>query len=250
MHTECQSDATTRVSSPFRSPQEGMLVGDQPGGTEKELVLREMTGFEEEYLESRNEEANTGRTCNEVLARCLVPPGSDSTDALTRVRGLSVAERDRALVRLRQQSLGDEVESIVWCPECEAKNEVHFHLRDLPLDFESPPERVEHGLGDGRQAVVRVPTAGDQEQLLALGFSSGAERRTWLLSHVLERLGDDVGPFDVQRIRGLPIRVRSALETAIAEATPELDLTMSVRCEGCEATFTVPFEAEVFFCTS
>lgn len=98
-----------------------------------ELELRPMTGYEEEVVERRGAGENTARLCNEIVARCLVSPGADFTAALARVRGMLVAERDAALVKLRRISLGDDVELELRCPACGEPSTATFQLSALPL---------------------------------------------------------------------------------------------------------------------
>src|SRR5882724_7424580 len=88
------------------------------------LPLRELTGWEEEYLSRHQHDANTARTCNEVLARCCVRPGTEPDEQVrARVRGLLVAERDLELVRLRRMSLGPGVEARLACLTCGEGND-------------------------------------------------------------------------------------------------------------------------------
>ncbi len=214
------------------------------------LRLRPMTGFEEEFLETVIADPNTSRTCNELLARCLVPPGADHRAALDTVRALTPAHRDAALVGLRRRSLGDRVVSQVECPGCSATNEVDFDLSAIDLALDTPPSSVRCRLEDDREAVLRVPTAGDQADLVAVGLTSDAARRTWMLTRTLERLGEASGPFPEDAIRGLPTSIRRGLEEALADASPELDLSMSVQCYSCRLDFTSPFEIRGFFLPS
>ena len=92
--------ARSRMASPLRppptSPPAPPAAGSQaeppaPGAAvpRSQAVttlppLRPLTGYEEEFLEQHQHDANTARLCNEVLARCLVPPGADHTPAWPR----------------------------------------------------------------------------------------------------------------------------------------------------------------------
>ena len=211
------------------------------------LPLRELTGWEEEYLARHQHDANTARTCNEVLARCCVRPGVAPDDQVrAQVRGLLVAERDLELVRLRRMSLGAGVEARVECPVCGAANDASFSLDDLGLDsltaeFDTPRS----GLPMEEGLTLSLPTAGDQEALLDAGLDGPAEHRTWLLARSLRTpdgaaLGEDA-------VRGLPIRHRAALERAIDDRLPTLDLDMAVHCVQCGADFSAPFDVGTFF---
>ena len=73
-----------RLENPFARKASPRASDARPS-----LALRPMTGYEEELVEERRDEANTAVLCNELLARCLVPPGADATAARARVRALS-----------------------------------------------------------------------------------------------------------------------------------------------------------------
>jgi hypothetical protein len=220
-------------------------TSSKPGGPAAELLpLRELTGWEEEFLARHQDDANTARTCNEILARCCVPPGSEPDEpARARVRDLLVAERDLELVRLRRMSLGPLVEARVECPSCGEANDAGFSLDDLDLDPGFPAERT--GLDVGDELTLSLPTAGDQEEVLDADLDGLAERRTWLLARSLHR--PDGSVLGLDEARRLPLRRRAALERAIDELLPALDLQMEVRCAQCGADFTAPFDVGSFF---
>jgi hypothetical protein len=237
-----------RIDSPLRASTPDADLG----GTEASarLRLRALTGWEEEYLERHQAEANTARLCNEILARCLVAPGEDPGGSRRTVLDLLVAERDRELVALRRLSLGPDISAHVTCPECGETNEADFSLDALPVDFESPPRRVTLEVPDVGEVVLRLPTAGDQADVVDAGAEGDAERRSWLLARCLERYGDRDDGFDLEFTRGLPVRVRATLESAIEAASPDLDLEMAVECLHCGASFVAPFDVQAFFFSS
>ncbi len=241
--------AAKRVESPFhpRGSGEPEAAADTRADQPSDLTLREMTGFEEEYIEAHIDDTNTARIVNEVLARCLVPPGADHCAALQRVRGLLVADRDVALIQLRRRSLGDAVHSEVDCPACGAITAASFNLSDLPTHFPRPPDRLSVHLPDGRMIEVRLPTAGDQEALLDAGVEGRAERITWLIARLIERLDGSEAPLDTTTARTLTAAARAAIDAALTAAVPDLDLSMHVVCSACRHDFTAPFDVISFF---
>jgi hypothetical protein len=212
--------------------------------------LRELSGYEEELIGDRRFAGNTAALCNELLARCLVAPGVDPGPSRERIAALSVAERDLALVALRRMSLGDRVEMLIDCPECGETNEVEFDLGSLPLTLAPVAERIMVELADGRTATLRLPTAGDQAELLAAEIDNAARRRSWVLARTLQRIGGQEGPFDEQAIHSLASATRRQLEQALDEALPELELGVDVRCHACAFDFSTPFEIDSFFLLS
>ncbi|NMO21849.1 hypothetical protein HPC49_34495 [Pyxidicoccus fallax] len=214
--------------------------------------LRPLTGYEEELLERRRDEPNTAALCNEVLARCLVPPGEDPGARRDEVGRLLVAERDRALVALRRMSFGDEVKTALRCPHCGKASDISFRLSDLPLGAEGPPPPAELDvtLEDGREVRLRLPTAADQAALLDEAPETVAERRTWLLARLVTRLGEQPGPVGLHEVRALRSADRHRLEAELERVVPQVDLSMDVTCSACSAAFTAPFDIASFFLLS
>jgi hypothetical protein len=215
--------------------------------TGQRIGLRGLTGWDEEYVERHQSDPNTARLCNEILARCLVTPDEDRAGARRRVRELLVAERDRELVALRRLSLGPDVSAHASCSACGETSEARFSLDVLPLDFEPPPRRLDLELDGVGEVRLRLPTAGDQEDLIDAGLEGEAERRSWLLARCLERYGDRRDGFDLDFARDLPMRARAELESAIEASLPDLDLEMAVECSHCGARIVAPFDVPVFF---
>ncbi|MBK8258027.1 MAG: hypothetical protein IPK82_35845 [Polyangiaceae bacterium] len=245
-----RAPARAEVSPQIAGPAAPSEVQSTHAIGPRRLVLRPLTGFEEEVIERHQNNPNTAALCNEILARCLVPPGADASGMVSQVQNLTVAERDAALLDLRRISLGDRVICEVNCPVCGKNNEVDFLLSQLPVDFGptfNPTAGVETVLPSGVNAVMRLPTAGDQEKLLANPPETESERRTFLLASVLLKLGDEEGPFEPNRVRALGIGERRALEQAIEERTPDLDLSMGVSCNACGGSFVAPFDVAAFF---
>ncbi|MDB4927867.1 MAG: hypothetical protein JWM10_351 [Myxococcaceae bacterium] len=236
--------AVDRIENPFRSTR---ASSDRHAVPPAPLPLRGMTGHEEEIVERYRALPNTATLCNELVARCAVAPGADFTEALSRVRGLTVVERDLALLAVRRLSLGDRVAMEVECPACRARSAADFRLSDLPLPTVAPPSEVRASLTDASVAVMRLPTAGDQEDLLDAGLQTDAERRTFLLARALVRLGDREGPFAVDAVRALGVADRKAMEAALEAALPDLDLGMEAACAQCEHRFTATFDVAAFF---
>ena len=211
-----------------------------------DLPLRAMTGWEEEFVERNLASPDTARLCNELLARCLVDPGEDHRPALERVRGLLVAERDRALVALRRLSLGPDVSAVVRCPQCGQENQADFSLDALPTGFAVPPPTLAVTLDDGASVDLRLPTAGDQEALVEANLSGAAERRSWLFARIVRRFGERDG-LTMAEAHALPVATRRALDTAVERALPDFALNMEVTCEHCRHAFEAPFDVAVFF---
>ena len=123
-----------------------MYSFELPSGTE--LELREMTGAEEELLTNQRL-IRSGEAINQVLRNCFVRLGEKTDPDLSEVMNLLSGDRLFALVRLRQVSLGDEVELELSCPNsaCRMTNFVTVNLEDLKV---TP-------YGEEREFVFKLP---------------------------------------------------------------------------------------------
>ena len=84
-----------------------------PSGPEVDLV--EMTGVEEDLLTNQRL-IKTGEAINQVLANCIKRIGDNDSPGMKDILDMLSGDRLFALVRLRQVSLGDEVELELACP--------------------------------------------------------------------------------------------------------------------------------------
>ncbi len=261
------SEPVERVRSPFARPAPGpsappatpapaaapAAVSAPPPVTRPAALresLREITGYEEDFVQRQGAGANLSRVCNEVLARCFVAPGEAPGAWLARVRALPIAERDRLLVDLRRLSFGDVVELEAPCPACGEVAGAKVPLSKLPLDVAPSVERLAVDLGDGRTAVAHPPTAGDQEALLDGAYDTPAARRTALLACVLERIGEREGPFSTAEVHALPSRDRAAIEAAVNAETRTIDLSLGMSCPACGHEWAAPLDLRAFFLPS
>jgi phage FluMu protein gp41 len=248
------SRPTERVSSPFAQPSAAAPVPAPASQPVALSGLRPLSGYEEELLERRRDQPNTAALCNEVLARCLVPPGQDPGSRGEEVQGLLVAERDRALVALRRMSFGDRIDTEVDCPSCGKTSDISFALDALPMDVPARSISISGEtsvqLADGRTARLRMPTAGDQAELLDQPLETLAERRTWLLARLVTALGERSGPFETHEVHALRSDDRRRMEDALERVVPQIDLSMDVTCSECSHAFVAPFDIASFFLLS
>ena len=109
-----------------------MHVFELPSGGEVEL--REMTGAEEELLTNQRL-IRTGGAVNQVLKNGIVRLGDNDKPSIEDVLDLLSGDRLFILVKLRQISLGDEVELELTCasPACGATNPVAIHIDELEM---------------------------------------------------------------------------------------------------------------------
>lgn len=246
-------DAT--ASSSRRVVLPGGLL-DGAGRCFKSVVLRELTGADEELLCQRFE--NGARHVTAFLARAIaaIEGWSGAIDEQC-VAGMLVGDRDYLLLRLRQVEVGDHVHQVVRCrsADCGRKVDVDFVISELPVrHVPTVCARYTTALvdeqGTRHEARLRLPSGADVEAIadLVAAAQPGAAN-TRLYARLLESIeGYDVS--SEERVRALPMRLRQQLAAFISSAAPGPDLLIDVACPYCEADLSYTFDLHGFFLPS
>ncbi|MCE5322378.1 hypothetical protein LLG46_03565 [bacterium] len=208
-----------------------------------EIELREMTGAEEELLTNQRLIRN-GDAVNRVLANCILRLGENSEPSVSDVLNMLSGDRLFTLVRLRQVSLGDEVELDLVCSNtaCRAKNHIIINLTDLPV---TP-------YGEAREFVYTLPSSGRKVQFVHL--DGNKEKRlaqmqepnisAAMLIRILEI--DDSAPSKKALVE-MSMRDRTALRAEMLRVDAGIDTNIECECESCGARIHTKLEAEPSF---
>ena len=148
---------------------------------------------------------------------------------------VSVGERDRQLLRLREQLFGPRVEATMQCPKCGSELELTFTARDLESTVvrRSGDERVKLVSGE-YEVEYRLPTTAD---LLEIANGSGPALATLLQRCVVARQGDAT----VESAE-LPDAVIEKLSHSMAEADPYAEIQIAMDCAGCAHRWSMVFD--------
>lgn len=245
------------AASPSTCLLPGGLIGDD-GVVHREAVIVPLSGREEELLADRRGDAPAARV-TAVLARCVRRIG---TVAVTPdvARRLLVADRQFLLLKLREVTFGDRVVGTLACPwpHCGARMDLDFSTHDVPvseaaemvatysvaLDAAAGPEGE-----DGRRhrtITFRLPNGADQEVLGPLLADDPGRALTELFERCL--LGTDDESENVpDLVARLSPQARRAVERAMEERAPRVELEMDLTCPECGRASTVPFDVQDFF---
>ena len=208
----------------------GLVLDEGPCLTR--AVLRPLIGREEEWL-AHSDHAPSAIRVTHLLTSCLISLGGKpvSDDV---VRGLLVRDRDYLILQLRRLSIGDEVNAVLDCPACSEPMDVSFRASEVPV--ESRPQKAQsHTLSIGEREVrFRLPTGGDQEDLLETELQAAAEE---LLDRCI--LSDGGRPLSDEE--------RSAVMDEMERLAPQMELELEMVCPQCEHSFVAPFDTTTFF---
>lgn len=157
---------------------------------------------------------------------------------------LSLGERDRLLVALRERLFGTTLRARTSCPDCGEVLELALATSDL-LEVGSAPEEVV--VRSGGLAVRCRPLRPADLADAAVTESAEAARMLLVSRAVLaieEEFGDPTEPAaaSADPAEQLPAAVVAVVEAALAEADPLADVELPVQCEACGAQWTSPFD--------
>lgn len=167
-----------------------------------------------------------------ILARCAPHLGNAATTATDDVRRLHPLDRDIMLIELTRLTFGAVRYETLNCPvpDCGAKMDVELDLSTVEVPEVRLLEDRESSLPDGRRVRLRLPTAGDQEDI----YDVEASRRADGMLRRCLVTGDERF---ITSIDGLSSSERVACAAALGESSPRLDLTLELTCVECEGSF-------------
>ena len=218
-----------------------MHTFELPSGIEVEL--REMTGAEEELLTNQRL-IRTGDAVNQVLRNCIVKLGDNEEPAVKDVIDLLSGDRLFILVRLRQISLGEEVELELACPNtaCRASNAVTINLDDLEVTPYGEEREFTFTLpGSGRKVRFGYLDGNKEKRLAALKEPSISSA---MLIRIIEI---DGAPPSKKIMNDMSMKDRSALRQEMLRKDAGIDTTMETDCQSCGTRIRTRLEAEPGF---
>jgi hypothetical protein len=146
---------------------------------------------------------------------------------------LTIGERNRQLLALREALFGDRISALASCPRCGEALELELTARELlaaapstaGLAFES----------DGGEVRLRLP---DSRDLQAAADAPPGRAAAVLLERCLvsARAGTPVGA------DGLPERLVAEAGRRLAEADPQADVRFALTCPACAHAWSAPFD--------
>lgn len=238
----------------------GAVIG---GVVHKDVILRELTGVEEDLLDDINISV-TERISN-VLTACIEKLGTIEDKALIKAavsdtlgdKGLPLTAADRiaALLFLRRVSLGDIYRFESKCTDCGHVNKNrHVDLRELEIKSmpDATKRRVEVTLPrSGKKAVMKVVCAGGENKVAKLKPTQKDLKTYAILARLESFDGKLIGDTqaDVDLIKKLPHADRSELINVYQIMEGNVDTMVQLTCKKCGSEYETPIDFGSFFFT-
>ena len=182
-----------------------------------------------------------GRSTVSEQVLSLLSAASPDTDwhSLT---ALTLGERDRRLMHLRQMMFGAAVDAIASCPACDEQLDINFDTSVFQREDVPGPAPPLEFIKNGYRVAYRNVTVGD---LAALPVSVPLEDAKSDLMHrciLGARLEDNPIP-----IEALPSEIVAAVIETISDRDPGADIQFDVHCPACGHAWLTDFDIGAFF---
>lgn len=208
----------------------GYLDGD--GGLHTDVVVKEMTGEEEEILAARNMPVT--KKINRILARCTESIGSIGGPLVnTVIPDLTQGDRVYLLIAIRRASLGNEMPFLTKCPGCEQDARFVLDLADLETKKMPDPLIRSYDLElpkSGRKVRMKVLT-GRGEEAISKASTKGVDLISTAIFVRIDSIDDK--PATMKDLKSLPLMDRNFLREAWEEHEGGVDTTVEIECPSC-----------------
>lgn len=147
---------------------------------------------------------------------------------------VSIGERDRQLLQLRDELFGSKFEAVATCPNCGERLELAFGKQDLLAQGTQENSEWQQLACDGVEVNYRLPTSAD---LLEVTNNPGRAREL-LLERCVEARADSVAV----AASALPSAAVKLLGEKLAEADPQAEVQIVLDCPACSHQWTTVFD--------
>jgi hypothetical protein len=155
---------------------------------------------------------------------------------------LPLGQRDGLLLKLRAQLFGAQMQTVAWCPRCQAMVEAIFDCGDLLAGHKTNEAMPLFELAsDDPSSIVRFRLP-DSTDLVAL---EGCDDPVQARETLLERCIVD---FETRTGQGapLPAELQAKIALAMAAADPQADLQLAFTCPDCAHRWEPVFDIAHF----
>lgn len=233
---------------------------DENGIVHTEFEYREMDGTDEEAIAKPKVKSSGALITRTLLERCLVRIGAIEKSTVkpsewtSIIQSLAIGDQDYAMLKIREISLGEELEVSHKCPSCKTKINSVFTIDELPLVPYKGLEEIEFELPKGftdkegklhSTGVLRHATGLDREALDKMITQNPSVANTLLLARCIKSLG--TAPVTDDLLRKLSLRDRNFLFDLIREESFGYDVNdFEIECPNCGRELSISFNQTDF----
>ena len=229
-----------------------LLAGytDKDGVTHKEFTMREMTGRDEEAIHKGDVKNNSSNVASLLLSRCITSIGTLTPKSVGAkkwddiIKSLYVGDQDYMLIKLRELSMGSEIEVTHTCPYCKTSLKTILDVSELEVEPFKGERLIQFELPKGYRdkkgnvhttGTMKLPTGYDREVLTPIAKKNVAQASTLMLTRLCKF--DDGISVTEDVMRDLTVRDREYLQKLLQENLFGVNLEVDVTCVDCGEEF-------------
>jgi len=209
----------------------------------KHVKLRELDGFDEQFLENTKNDLPIFLQTTELLKRVvLFEQVIDDSEKEKIFKNLSVGDRITLLLNLRKLTFGNTVLCIARCPLCKKQISLDISINDLLKSTYVQNEKFVESINAKNFTLkIRPLVLSDQQMILSSVATSDridhAEQLVRLcITSSVPSLPDEK----------LPEHIVDVVSSKLREIDPMADLTLDMSCPNCNQNVKISFDAEEF----
>jgi uncharacterized protein (UPF0212 family) len=186
-------------------------------------------------------QTSTQRSIALVVAAC---PDLSPEQAMQ----LSIGQRDRLLLTLREELFGAQLVSVAVCPACGDRLELSFLVEEIRLPATEVPGMIEVHQG-GYLVQVRLPNSLDLAAMAQWQIATLPDLRRRLLERCLMKVMREQGNQENREaiaVTEFPEDLVGEIATQLAAADPQADIQLDLGCPACEHQWQAAFDIGVF----
>ena len=235
------------VSDEFEMPA-GYL--DSDGVLHKTFTIREMTGRDEEAISKSDLRQNGAKLITVLLERCVMSIGTLVKKEVGEIKwkeiikSLYVGDQDYIVLKIRELSMGGEIEVTHICPNCKASMKTLLDVSELEVEPFKGERLIQFELPKGYRdkkgnvhttGTMKLPTGYDREVLTPIAKKNVAQASTLMLTRLCKF--DDGISVTEDVMRDLTVRDREYLQKLLQENLFGVNLEVDVTCVDCGEEF-------------
>lgn len=155
---------------------------------------------------------------------------------------LHVGERDRRLLKLREQTIGSRFSCFVECPWCREELQFEFDTGEILRNSTAVTTEPLTATTDGLSVTFRLPNSEDLAE--ALGATSPEESRYRVFKRCVLEIRQGGNPIAVGEV---PESAIERICDLVGSSDPQADVQLGVECLSCGKGWKAPFDVTSFF---
>lgn len=211
------------------------------GAKIKTASIREMNGYDQQYLEEIKNIASVPSVTTGLLAR-IVTFGTDYDQNEFLVRRLSLGDRMLLLLHLRELIFGDRISCITKCPTCSETLSLNLSVKKIVTQLENP--RLSYSkIAKIKNYKLKIHTITGKEIEDLAKYSRNHHVSDDSIESLIRMCVVWAEPKLPEK---LTVEIIDGVSEELEKLDPNAEMTLTINCSICQNVIKTPFVVEEF----